>query len=107
MPDFDVVLQPEMPEVDAVGSEGRGLSRQNAKMAALASAAGAKSLVSFVSVAHDERAGRRNGHPVLESRNSAERWFPVEEWPAHPGNPVGRIAGQTAPENPAPSSGIG
>jgi hypothetical protein len=102
MPAFCIVLQEEIPGVDAVGLEGRALSKHNAKIEALAKAAGAKPLINFFSVGRDERLGLMDGHPIPESMKAAEeRWFSAEEGLRTIEILLEGLVGQSAPENPA------
>lgn len=102
MPAFYIVLQEEIPGVDGLGLEGRELSKYNAKIEALAEAAGAKPLINFFSVSRDELLGLMDGHPVPESMKAAEEtWFPAEEGLRSIKTLLEELARDSAAENPA------
>lgn len=98
---FYIVLQEEIPGVDAIGLEGRALCKHNARIEALAKGADTKPLGNFFSVSRDELLGLMDGDPTRESTKAAEEtWFPAEEGLRTVDTLLKALAEQSAPENP-------
>ena len=57
MPAFYIVLQEKIPGADAIGLEGRALSKHTDKLEVLAKQAGVISLMSLFSAGEEEMAG--------------------------------------------------
>jgi hypothetical protein len=80
MPAFYIVLQESIPGVDAIGLEGRALSKYSTRLEALAKQAGVRSLFDFFSANPKELAGFLEDHPEKETVTiPEERWFLAEE----------------------------
>lgn len=78
MPAFYIVLEEKIPGVDAVGLEGRALSRHSDSLQALANEAGVKPLTSFFSIDKSEVEGLL-GEAVGEIEIPDKQWFPAAE----------------------------
>jgi hypothetical protein len=78
MPAFYIVLEREVAGVDAVGLEGRALSKSNKELDALAMQAGVPSLSSFFSVKKSEVVELLEGED-LGVEIPDEQWFPANE----------------------------
>jgi hypothetical protein len=81
MPAFYIVLQEEIPGVDAIGLDGRALSKYSAKLVVLARQAGVRSLTAFFSVDREEVVGLL-GEEEIGQRGPQipeKQWFEAED----------------------------
>jgi hypothetical protein len=103
VPAFYIVLQEKIPGVDAVGLEGRALSKHNAKMETLAKTAGVTPLINFFSASETELVALFEDHliPEYAVSRAKEKWFPAEEGLRTIETLLEGLAWQSAPENPA------
>ncbi len=78
MPAFYIVPQEKIPGADAIGLEGRALSKHTDKLEVLATQAGVISLMNLFSAGEEEMAGFlvEGGADV---NLPEEKWFPAEE----------------------------
>jgi hypothetical protein len=79
MPAFYIVLEEKIPGVDAVGLEGRALSKHSDSLQALANEAGVKPLTSFFSVDKSEVEGLLGDAVGAEFEIPDKQWFPAAE----------------------------
>jgi len=95
------VLQEKIPGVDAIGLEGRALSKYNSKMESLAKAAGVTPLINFFSVNETELPPLLEDRVISEhaARKVEEAWFPAQEGLRTVDTLLKVLAAQSAPEN--------
>ena len=81
MPALYIVLEEKIPGVDAVGLEGRALSKYSNELDALAKQAGVKPLLSFFSVGKDEAMEFFDEVEVVERgiKIPDQQWFSAED----------------------------
>lgn len=98
---FYIVLQEKIPGVDAVGLEGRALSRHSAKMESLAKAGGVTPLLKFFSATETELDALLEDHVIPNQAASEvkEAWFPAREGLRTVDTLLKVLSAQSAPEN--------
>jgi len=79
MPAYYIVLQETIPGVEAVGLEGRALSKNSVELEALAKQAGVIPLLMFFSSTPEQVAGLLEDHVRKNVQIPEERWFSAEE----------------------------
>jgi hypothetical protein len=79
MPAFYIVLEEKIPGVDAVGLEGRALSKHSDSLQALANEAGVTPLTSFFSVDKSEVEGLLGDALGAGIEIPDKPWFPAAE----------------------------
>jgi hypothetical protein len=79
LPAFYIVLQEKIPGVDAIGLEGRALSKHSESLQALANEAGVNPLASFFSVDRSEVEGLLGDTLGAEIKIPDKHWFSAAE----------------------------
>jgi hypothetical protein len=78
MPAFYIVLQENIPAVDAIGLDNWALSKHSQKLETLAKQAGVAPLMNFFSADPEEMAGFLEEHGAGVNIPE-EKWFPADE----------------------------
>lgn len=78
MPSVYIILQKNIPGVNAHGQEGHALSKHSDELDTLAKRTGVKPIMSFFSVKKDEALGLVDGEDI-GVRIPDERWFAAED----------------------------